>query len=171
MERLLPVRAFLFVVLLPGTVVGYLPFRLLRASGSLHVPKAGPASLAAATLTLLGITVLLACVWQFLASGHGTLAPLDPPSRLVVSGLYRYTRNPMYSGVVLTLVGEAWLFRSLLVLEYTGLTFALFHLFVVLYEERTLRSRFGREYAAYRAAVPRWGFTVRPFTRARDGSA
>ena len=163
MQRFLALRAILFVVLLPGTVAAYVPFLLLRASGRLHVPLSSGASLLAGVLLLAGVAVLLSCVWQFFASGRGTLAPVDPPRRLVVSGLYRFTRNPMYNGVLLTLLGEAWLFRSLSLLEYAGVVLVVFHLFVVFYEEQTLRSRFGEAYDSYRGVVPRWGFTVRPY--------
>lgn len=107
--------------------------------------------------------MLLRCVWDFFAVGKGTLAPVDPPKRLVVQGLYRLTRNPMYNGVLALLSGEAWFFASVALVVYTLFILVLFHLFVVLYEEPTLASRFGESYQAYRRAVPRWGFTVHPF--------
>lgn len=163
MRSLLPLRAALFLFLIPGTVAVYVPLRLLQTSGRLHPPVLSPASLAAGGLVLAGGAVLLTCVWEFFASGRGTLAPLDPPRHLVVTGLYRFTRNPMYNGVLAVLLGEAWLFRSPQVLKYAAGFVVSVHLFVVLYEERTLRSRFGDSYRSYRAAVPRWGFTVRPY--------
>ena len=138
MQRFLPLRAILFVILLPGTVAGYVPFRVLRASGRLNVPLLTAASLLPGVVLLAGVAVLLSCVWQFFASGHGTLAPVDPPRRLVVTGLYRFTRNPMYNGVLLTLFGEAWLFRSLSLIEYTVVVLVVFHLFVVFFRALTL---------------------------------
>ena len=164
MRLLLAFRALAFVVLLPGTVAGYIPFRLLRAADQLHAPRLSASSLLAVGLLLAGAAVLLRCVWDFFAAGQGTLAPVDPPKYLVVRGLYRFTRNPMYNGVVAMLLGEAWLFGSLLLVKYALLVLLLFHLFVVLYEEQTLASRFGESYQLYRKAVPRWGFRVRAYS-------
>lgn len=163
MRAVLPLRAILFVFLIPGTVAVYIPLRLLYESGHLQMPGRSLATLAAATLILAGAAVLLACVWEFFASGKGTLAPIDPPRRLVVTGLYRFTRNPMYNGVLAMLLGESWLFHSVSVLRYTAGFVVSVHLFVVLYEERKLRALFGESFNAYRAAVPRWGLTLTPY--------
>lgn len=163
MRALLAIRSVFFVVLIPGTVVGYLPYRILRGSRELAAPSLDLGSACAGILFLAGVVVLLRCVWDFAAKGRGTLAPIDPPRRLVVSGLYRYTRNPMYNGVVAALLGEAGLFRSLRLLEYALAIFVMFHLFVVLYEEPALARRFEESYAAYRRSVPRWGFRRRAY--------
>jgi protein-S-isoprenylcysteine O-methyltransferase Ste14 len=167
MRRLLALRALLFVLLIPGTVAGYVPFRIIGASHRFGAIGFGVSSIAASLLTLAGITVLAKCVWDFFAAGRGTLAPIDPPRYLVVQGLYRITRNPMYNGVMAILLGQAWLFDSIALLQYAVLVFVVFHLFVMYYEEPALESRFGESYRAYRKAVPRWGLTLRPF---RDGS-
>jgi protein-S-isoprenylcysteine O-methyltransferase Ste14 len=158
-KALLAFRSLLFVILIPGTVAGYIPYRILRGS---EAPSISASSVPAACLILLGAAVLLRCVWDFFAAGHGTLAPFDPPKLLVVRGLYRYTRNPMYNGVLTALLGEAWLFRSAALLQYALLVFVIFNLMVMLYEEPALRSQFGESYEAYRRAVPRWGFRIRP---------
>jgi protein-S-isoprenylcysteine O-methyltransferase Ste14 len=163
MRLLLAVRSAAFVILMPGTVVGYLPYRILERSGGAAAPRWSVSSVCAAALFALGLAVLLRCVWDFAAAGRGTLAPIDPPRRLVVRGLYRFTRNPMYNGVLAALGGEAWFFRSLPLLEYALAVFALFHLFVVAYEEPALGKRFGEAYVDYRRAVPRWGFTRRAY--------
>ena len=163
MNILLVVRSLLFLILIPGTVAGYIPFRILRTSRELLMPPVSTSGVLASGLALLGVYVLIRCVWDFLSFGRGTLAPFDPPRRLVVRGLYRFTRNPMYNGVVALLLGEAWLFRSTALFQYAILVFVIFHLVVVIYEEPTLESRFAESYRAYRVAVPRWGFTVRPF--------
>jgi protein-S-isoprenylcysteine O-methyltransferase Ste14 len=160
---LLVVRSLLFLILIPGTVAGYIPFRILRTSRELFIPPVSISGVLASGLALLGVYVLVRCVWDFLSFGRGTLAPFDPPRRLVVRGLYRLTRNPMYNGVVALLLGEAWLFRSSALLQYAILVFVIFHLVVVVYEEPALESRFAGSYRVYRVAVPRWGFTVRPF--------
>jgi protein-S-isoprenylcysteine O-methyltransferase Ste14 len=164
MKIFLALRSLLFLVLIPGTVAGYIPLRILRASKQPFMPGLSAASLLAGCLILVGASVLLRCVWDFFSAGLGTLAPFDPPDLLVVRGLYRFTRNPMYNGVLTVLLGEAWLFRSTALLQYAVLMFILFHLVVVVYEEPALKSRFGESYRAYRHAVPRWGFTIRPYT-------
>jgi protein-S-isoprenylcysteine O-methyltransferase Ste14 len=168
MRLFLALRAIFFVALLPGTVAGYVPFRIISATSGLSPIGFSVSSAAASVLTFAGIAVLIWCVWDFFAAGHGTLAPIDPPRHLVVQGPYRITRNPMYNGVLAILLGEAWLFASTALLEYTLLVFLAFHLFVLFYEEPALESRFGESYRAYRKAVPRWGLTVRPF---HDGGA
>ena len=155
----LALRALFFVVLLPGTVAGYVPYQLLLASGQSRLPAIDLSTVCAYLLAALGALVLLRCVWDFFAAGKGTLAPVDPPRFLVVRGLYRYTRNPMYNGVLAVLLGEAWLFGSTSLVEYTLVVAVAFHLFVVLYEEPTLETAFEASYRAYRQAVPRWGFT------------
>jgi protein-S-isoprenylcysteine O-methyltransferase Ste14 len=168
MTFFLGLRSLLFLILIPGTVAGYIPWQMLRTSKQLAIPALSISSILAACLALLGICVLLLCVWDFFRSGRGTLAPFDPPKRLVVRGLYRLTRNPMYNGVIALLLGEAWLFRSTTLFEYALIMFAIFHLMVVVYEERALEAQFGDSYRAYRAAVPRWGFTVRTFAGQRS---
>jgi protein-S-isoprenylcysteine O-methyltransferase Ste14 len=162
MRLFLALRALFFVLLLPGTVAGYIPFRIIGAAGRFSTIGFGISSIAASALTLAGIAVLTWCVWDFFAQGHGTLAPVDPPRYLVVQGLYRITRNPMYSGVLGILLGEAWLFASIILLQYTLLVFIACHLFVLFYEEPALESLFGESYRAYRKAVPRWGLKLRP---------
>jgi protein-S-isoprenylcysteine O-methyltransferase Ste14 len=156
-------RSLLFLALFPGVVAGYVPYRILVESGRLHLLVLGITSISALALTVSGVLILLRCVWDFFASGNGTLAPIDPPRHLVVRGLYRYTRNPMYNGVVIILIGEAWLFASSAVLTYAAVVFVAFHLFVVLYEERVLAAQFRESYLAYRRSVPRWGFTAHAY--------
>jgi protein-S-isoprenylcysteine O-methyltransferase Ste14 len=164
MKAFLALRSLAVVVLFPGTVAGYVPVRILAATSHLVRPELSAVTLLAACLALCGASVLLRCVWDFFAEGKGTLAPFDPPRRLVVGGLYRFTRNPMYNGVLAVLAGEASLFRSMALLKYATLVFVLFHVFVVGYEEPALESQFGESYRNYRRMVPRWGFTLRPFT-------
>jgi protein-S-isoprenylcysteine O-methyltransferase Ste14 len=156
-------RSLLFVALLPGVVAGYLPYRMLAGSGKLQLPMLSFTSISAVAFTLSGVLILLRCVWDFFASGKGTLAPIDPPRHLVVRGLYRYTRNPMYNGVIVILVGEAWLFASTSLLSYTAVVLVSFHLFVVLYEEPVLEAQFRKSYSDYRRSVPRWGFTTHAY--------
>ena len=104
----------------------------------------------------IGGSMLVWCIWDFAKRGRGTLAPVDPPRQLVVQGLYRYVRNPMYVGALLALLGQAAFFKSVSLLWYAGAFFVCVHLFVVFYEEPTLARRFGSSYEQYRLTVNRW---------------
>ena len=104
----------------------------------------------------LGACVSLWCVKDFVVRGRGTPAPFDPPTRLVLLGPYRYVRNPMYVGLFLVLIGEAMLYASFFVLLYSLFLVAAAHIFVVFYEEPTLRRKFGESYEQYLRSVPRW---------------
>ena len=105
---------------------------------------------------LLGAVTYLWCAWDFTFTGRGTPAPIDPPKELVVKGLYRYVRNPMYVGITLILLGEAVLFESAVLFLYAGLLLVWFQLFIVYYEEPTLRRLFGASYESYCKSVSRW---------------
>ncbi len=111
----------------------------------------------------LGGAILGESLVRFARRGLGTPAPWAPPERLVVTGLYRFVRNPMYVGVVALVIGQGLLLGSEAVLVWAACAAAGFHLFVVLYEERALRKRFGAEYEAYCREVRRWLPRLRPF--------
>lgn len=113
----------------------------------------------------LGVGVYLWCAWDFVFTGRGTPAPIDPPKVLVATGLYRFVRNPMYIAVGLVLGGEAILFQSYNLVVYALLAWLACHLFVVFYEEPTLKKKYGAAYEAYCQAVPRW----RPRITRRNG--
>src|SRR5262249_30435439 len=124
----------------------------------------------------VGTVIMLWCVFGFAFRGKGTPAPFDAPRHLVIAGLYRYVRNPMYWGLAVAVIGEAVLFADFRppMLPYMVLFVMFFGGFVLLYEEPTLRRKFGREYEQYCAEVPRWfpRFTrskssVRAFTSSR----
>ena len=104
----------------------------------------------------VGALIYLWCLWHFAVFGRGTPAPIDAPKRLVIRGLYKYSRNPMYIGVLTIVLGWAILYRSIAVLGYTALLWLCFHLFSVYYEEPHLRKIFGSEYEQYCARVGRW---------------
>jgi protein-S-isoprenylcysteine O-methyltransferase Ste14 len=111
---------------------------------------------------------LLESFARFALQGLGTPAPVFPTRRLVVTGVYRYVRNPMYVAVAAIILGQALLFGSVALLEYGAVVWLMFHLFVLLYEEPTLRGVFGSDYEAFRAAVPRWIPRLTPW-RGPDG--
>jgi protein-S-isoprenylcysteine O-methyltransferase Ste14 len=104
----------------------------------------------------IGVVLLGTCIWEFARRGRGTLAPVDPPTTLVVQGLYRYVRNPMYVSVTMIVLGEAVLAGSRALLAYWAVWFLAVNLFVIGYEEPTLQRRFGPAYGRYRATVRRW---------------
>ena len=156
---------FLFVA--PGVVAGWIPWRITR--GRLEPPLFdGRASrIIGVLLIVVGASVLLESFARFARVGRGTPAPVAPTERLVVSGLYRHVRNPMYLAVVSAILGQALLFGSSELLWYGALMWLAFHLFVLLYEEPTLRRQHGDEYETYRAAVRRWRPRVRPYRAER----
>ena len=110
----------------------------------------------ASFFAVLGWLVLLWCARDFAVRGRGTPNPADPPRALVVDGLYRFVRNPMYVAIVTSLLGQAAMYRSSSVVWYAAIVAAAFHLRVVLYEEPKLTELFGDSYADYRRRVPRW---------------
>lgn len=144
-------RALVAFLALPGMVAFVLPvwIGISRARPVRHVVPA-------AVLLCLGTALLLWCVREFYVAGRGTLAPWNPPRRLVTSGPYRITRNPMYLGVDLILVGWCALWSSCALIIYAALFMIGFHLRVLLVEEPWARRRFGTEWDAYQARVPRW---------------
>jgi len=100
--------------------------------------------------------MLIWCFWDFLVKGHGTPAPIDPPKELVAVGFYRYTRNPMYVGILLVLIGHFLWFGFWNLLVYAVVVFIAFNSFVILYEEPNLKNKFGAVYDDYCRRVPRW---------------
>ncbi len=149
------IRTLLFTFLVPGTVAGYLPWRIIEREHGAHVPAGGAWWLGVLPLAL-GLSGYLWCAWDFTFAGRGTPLPLDAPRKLVVRGLYRYVRNPMYVSVCSVILGQAALFASRNALLYALAVLTAFHLMVVLYEEPALRARFGDDYLAYCRGVPRW---------------
>ena len=109
-----------------------------------------------AMLILAGLPGLVDSFARFALQGRGTPAPVAPPQNLVVTGLYRYVRNPIYVAVVAIILGQAVLFGDWRLITYGLLLWVAFHLFVVVYEEPTLEQSFGAQYEAFRANVPRW---------------
>lgn len=155
-------KALLFLVLFPGTVIVYLPLWILSSRADIATVPIEGWGFIGLLFTIPGIAILLRCVWDFAHSGKGTPAPIDPPKELVVKGLYRYVRNPMYVGILMALIGESILFRSYAVLAYTGVVFLAFTAFVFFYEERVLKTKFGESYERYLKEVPRWIPRLKP---------
>jgi protein-S-isoprenylcysteine O-methyltransferase Ste14 len=106
---------------------------------------------------------------QFALKGLGTPAPVFPTRHLVITGFYRYVRNPMYVAVVAVIIGQGLIFGNMRVLAYGALIWLGFHVFVVAYEEPTLQATFGSEYERFRAGVPRWIPRLSPWQGDHDG--
>jgi protein-S-isoprenylcysteine O-methyltransferase Ste14 len=143
-------RAVIASLALPGVVAFLVPLLLAPEARQADLNPWGLITLA------LGIALLLACVREFYVAGRGTLAPWSPPRALVVTGLYRYSRNPMYVGVVLVLAGWAWTYQSWRLAAYAGIVTVVFHLRVIFHEERWLAATHPAEWAQYRTRVRRW---------------
>lgn len=146
-------RSLLFLIFVPGMVAGYIPLALLRNGPQLET---GFLAYLAFPLWAIGLTILLWSFWNFLHEGRGTPAPLDPPKELVAVGFYRYVRNPMYVGVLATILGHFLWFGYWNLLIYAIVVFVAFHTFVTYYEEPHLKKRFGAAYENYLKRVPRW---------------
>jgi protein-S-isoprenylcysteine O-methyltransferase Ste14 len=147
------------IAVLPFTMAVLVPLWLARRAGLTPGPasSAGGLALQAAGLCLLaiGLALFVASLRRFATEGRGTLAPWDPPRRLVVRGPYRHVRNPMISGVLLVLLGEALVLRSRLHLTWACTFFAINAVYIPLPEEPDLEARFGESYREYRRHVPR----------------
>jgi protein-S-isoprenylcysteine O-methyltransferase Ste14 len=151
----LAARSLLWTVLFPGFFAGYVPWRYFGLS-EVRVSASDPVQFLGLLLTASGAVLLAACIVEFARTGRGTLSPVDPPRRLVVRGLYRYVRNPMYLSVTAIVLGEVVLTRSTALALYWVTWFTCVNLFVIGYEEPTLRRQFGPSYDEYVKRVPRW---------------
>jgi protein-S-isoprenylcysteine O-methyltransferase Ste14 len=152
----LALETIVFTILVPGTVAFWLPPLILDARRLALPPAWSAAQFAALLPLLLGAAIYLRCLWEFATRGRGIPAPIDHPKELVVTGLYRYVRNPMYLGVLLFLFGEALFLEYWSFFLYALGWLAFVHLNVLIYEEPNLRRKFGTSYDRYTAAVRRW---------------
>ena len=161
---MLTLRAILFTILIPGTIAGYLPWSL--ATGSPQRLEIGPLRYIGLLVMFVGILFYAASAYSFVTKGKGTPAiwftkPIrfiigEEPRALVLSGLYRFTRNPMYLGVVSTVLGEAIFFEKQVLLAYAVSLWLIFHFVIIVVEEPHLRDREGDAYEAFCRRVPRW---------------
>jgi protein-S-isoprenylcysteine O-methyltransferase Ste14 len=151
----LTLSSLLWTILLPGVVSGYVPWALFGVRDTVVNPGS-PLQLLGLLFIGAGAALLIACIVEFARSGRGTLSPVDPPKHLVVRGLYRYVRNPMYLSVTAILLGEVMLTRSGALALYWLIWFVVVNAFVIGYEEPTLRLEFGESYEEYVRTVGRW---------------
>lgn len=160
----LALRAVFWTLVLPGFSGFYLPWRYFGVR-DVRIDVSNPRQWLGMLCIGVGTILLLACIREFAKRGRGTLSPADPPRHLVVSGLYRFVRNPMYLSVTLIVLGEVMLTFSQPLLMYWVVWFVIVNLFVMGYEEPTLRARFGDEYERYTQRVGRWVPRLTPYVR------
>lgn len=146
-------KTTLFTIVVPGTVAVYIPMRL---AGGYSRPEPGALAWLGVACIIVGAAIYFCCAWEFAIRGLGTPAPIAPTKYLVTTALHRYVRNPMYIGVALATAGQGVLFRCIPIVIYAGVMLLVAHIFVVLYEEPTLRRQFDGSYEEYCRKVPRW---------------
>ena len=149
-------RAVTSAALFIGFLLIFLAARILSSTGVTQPSAIGVWQVAGVALGTCGALLALTCILTFAFVGRGTPAPFDPPRRLVVRGPYHLVRNPMYVGAGFALAGASLFYQSVPLVGYTGVFLIVSHVFVVLYEEPTLRKMFGKDYEAYCRRVGRW---------------
>lgn len=150
-------RILVFTILQPGVVAGLIPWLILKYEPGIILNDTFSAwQYLGIVFFVFGLLILLMCIARFGFEGKGTLSPLDPTKKLVIAGLYKYSRNPMYVGVMMILAGETVFFQSYHLLVYSILIFCAFHAFIIYREEPRLLKDFGEEYISYKSAVRRW---------------
>ena len=150
-------RNLFFTVLQPGLVAGLIPYLILGDEvKTIFVQPLQDNHYFGAIVFIIGLTIMLSCILRFALKGRGTLSPADPTKHLVITGLYKHSRNPMYLGVTMILIGEAIFSQSTYLGLYSLFIFVAFHVFILLSEEPRLKKDFGEEYNEYCKKVRRW---------------
>jgi protein-S-isoprenylcysteine O-methyltransferase Ste14 len=160
-QRRAALGSLVFFLLAPGTTAGLVPWLLTHWQPA----ASGWAVALGAAVTIAGSALVVAAFVQFVVEGRGTPAPVAPTEELVVGGLYRWVRNPMYVGVAAAIAGQAVMFASLGAVVWLVAFVAAVTTFVRVYEEPTLRRTYGASYDAYTAGVHRWVPRLRPWHR------
>ena len=169
------VRHLFAIVVFPVTMTILIPRWLLSGYGMRAMWPADSmigtlAQIAGGVSFLIGLLLFAWCLYLFAARGKGTLAPWDPPRNLVVTGPYRYVRNPMISGVLLIIAGETLVHGSRTLGTWLLTFFVINQIYLLIMEEPMLESRFGEEYRVYKDNVPRWIPRLRPWNEStKDG--
>ncbi len=146
-----------FTIVAPGTAAFLIPWLIVGGRRT----ELGFMTMVSILLFVVGSAIYLWCVWDFATFGRGTPALIDAPKKLVIRGLYRYSRNPMYIGVLTLILAWATSFKAVILLVYMLIVGIAFHAFVIIYEEPHLLKLFGESYFNYCARVPRWFPSVR----------
>jgi protein-S-isoprenylcysteine O-methyltransferase Ste14 len=158
-----------FLVLAPGVVAGLIPWWLTDWRVEQPLPLWLPVRIVGAVLLAAGVAILLHAFLRFVVEGIGTPAPVAPTQRLVVGGLYRYVRNPMYLAVAAAIVGQGLVLGRLVLLLYAAGFIVVVAAFVRWYEEPTLSRQFGDQYEEYRRSVPGWWPRRHPWRASGQG--
>ncbi len=158
----------IFLLLAPGFFVGLVPWWISRWRFHALFLGFAPFRVVGALLIVAGVPMLLESFGRFALQGIGTPAPVFATQHLVVKGFYRYVRNPMYVAVVSLILGHALLLGDIRILAYAILSWLVTHLFVLTYEEPTLRKSFGAEYETFCAHVPGWIPRVTPWRKGAE---
>ena len=158
------IGSVIFFFLAPGIVAFLLPWLIVQWNAAALWPDAAWLRWLGLGIGAVGLVELLECFARFALQGEGTPAPVAPTKRLIVTGAYRHVRNPMYVAVVAIILGWALWFGSVAVLLYAALAWLCFTVFVLVYEEPTLRATFGKQYETYCANVGRWIPRLSPWT-------
>jgi protein-S-isoprenylcysteine O-methyltransferase Ste14 len=153
----------LFFAVAPGVVAGLVPWWLTRWRVRGPLAHWAPVRVAGLAMLVLGAIVLIHAFARFVAEGRGTPAPVAPAERLVIGGLYRYVRNPMYLAVVAAIAGQALALGQPVLLSYAAVVWVVTAAFARWYEEPALARQFGPQYEAYRRGVPAWWPRIRPW--------
>ena len=150
------IKNLIFTILVPGTVAVYIPYLIINDRYNLFNIHWGILQILSAVFILSGAIIYFWCLRDFAVTGRGTPAPIDAPRHLVIKGLYRYVRNPMYIGVLTVILGWAGLYNSFAILRYAVLVWLIFYGAIMIIEEPILRSKFGESYKDYCRQVKRW---------------
>ena len=154
MKRVLKI---LFLIIIgPGSVIVFIPCLVISFFSPPDYYKIVQLRYIGIIPVLIGLVISLWCFYDFISVGKGTPVPTDPPKKLVIIGMYRFVRNPMYIGILFLLFGEAIFFKSFVLLGYTACVYCLFQIFIIGFEEPMLKTKFGKKYEDYCNIVPRW---------------
>lgn len=149
-----------FSLILPVTMLIIVPWSIEKNISIHDVPS----FIIGLVLILAGLSIIVAAISLFIKIGKGTLAPWSPPGKLVIRGMYRYVRNPMISGVLITLAGESLAILSKNIFIWALAFFIINNIYFLLSEEPALERRFGKDYLEYKKNVPRWIPRLSPYT-------
>ena len=150
------IKTLLWSIFVPGTASIGVPYLLLHSRFASFRLDSGGFRFFGLIPILIGVVIYVWCAGEFTFVGKGTPAPFDPPKELVIKGPYRCVRNPMYVFVALALIGEAIFFGAPILVLYAAIAIGFLHLWLLLYEERSLMRRFGEPYERYCDRVSRW---------------
>ncbi|NCO97164.1 MAG: isoprenylcysteine carboxylmethyltransferase family protein [Candidatus Aenigmarchaeota archaeon] len=152
------INSILLAILVGSFFMLIIPFLLIYLNARINLPVFSNLffTIVGLFLIFIGTAVFLYCSGLFIKIGKGTPAPIEPPKKLVIKGLYKFTRNPIYLGYMSIFFGEFFIFGQFLLLVYFILSISLIHFYVVCREEPLLKRRFGKDYIEYMKRVPRW---------------